>query len=123
MVTYVTIFVYIGGDNMNGEQNILLHQMKRLVSENKRRFEERPDRDYIMDLLEIGITVADTWKHILSLNNNYYIYDSKDSYRTDGKTLIFIKRINGYDVYIKLRIEDDENGESMTICLSFHINQ
>lgn len=103
---------------MNNEQIKLLSNMKQLIIKYKRKFQIRPDRDYIQDLLEIGISESEAWNHILSLNNNFFYIDPKPTYRKNNDTLIFLKQINGIDVYIKLRIEN--NIEEEVVCISFH---
>ncbi|MBE6149315.1 MAG: type II toxin-antitoxin system MqsR family toxin [Firmicutes bacterium] len=100
---------------MTNEQIKLLSKMKELIIIGKRRFQIRPDRDYIADLLEIGITQSEAWNQILFLNKNFFYIDPKPTYRKNNDTLIFLKVINGIDVYIKLRIEEDE-----VVCISFH---
>lgn len=50
---------------MNQEQLRLLSKMKRLINNGKCRFAIRKDRDYIDDLLKIGITEQMAWEYIL----------------------------------------------------------
>lgn len=102
---------------MSGEQLRLLNKMKNLIRQGKMRFEDRrSDRDYQADLFEIGITEEEAWfKHILYLSAFYYIPDYRPTYNKTGDALTFKKNINNIDVYIKLKIEEDE-----TVCLSFH---
>ena len=64
---------------MNSTQIKLFSNMRKLISNGKRRFECRPDRDYVEDLLEIGITEEEAWNRILELNGRaqnrgYYTY-------------------------------------------------
>ena len=107
---------------MTGEQVKLLHRMKELIKEGKCRFSSRKDRNYLQELLDIGINVNDAWKEILSLNKNYYFIDPKPSYsKKDENSLTFKKLINGNVVYIKIRLELRNNNEE-TVCLSFHID-
>lgn len=89
--------------------------MKQLIINGQKRFQIRPDRDYIQDLLEIGITESVAWNQVLSLNKNFFYIDPKPTYIKDNDTLIFLKIIN---VYIKLRIENNKQEE--VILLSFH---
>ena len=103
---------------MNSTQNKLLTRMKILVYQKKRRFQIRKDRNYKDELAKIGITVEDAWNHILSLNANFYYPDSKMLYRQSKDTLIFKKIINNMLVYIKLKLETDNEEE--VVCLSFH---
>lgn len=107
---------------MTGEQSRLLSKMKKLIYNGKRKFSERKDRDYIQELLNIGVSESDAWKEILSLSGNDYYHDYKPFYyKRDDDALTFKKLINGYLVYIKLKIEQYNNNE-VTVCLSFHID-
>lgn len=109
---------------MNPNEIKLLTKMKKLIKENKRRFENRKDRNYLEDLLEIGITPSEAWNQILSLNHHFYFPDTKASYRQSKNTLVFKKPIHGILVYIKLKIEINNKGlEEIVICLSFHIDK
>lgn len=61
MVTYVAMNVF--GELLmevlvwvNKEQLRILTHMKKLIKEGKRRINTRKDRDYLQDLLEIGIS-------------------------------------------------------------------
>lgn len=136
MVTYVTILLVEGIINelnkyfvdcvvtklMTGEQVKLLHKMKNLISNDYKRFACRNDRDYIQELLNIGITENEAWQEILTLSSKNYYPDYKlFSSKNVDDALIFKKYINGYIVYIKLKIEQYNNSE-MTVCLSFHID-
>lgn len=116
-VTYVTIELNLG-DGMNCEQIKLLTKMKKLISENKRKVLIRKDRDYLEDLLEIGINLEDMWKEILSLNKNFYFPDPLPIYYQTENTLTFKKIINGYLTYIKLTIENKNNEK--VVVISFH---
>lgn len=107
---------------MNNEQLKLLSHMKKLIKNGKRRFLPRNDRDYTADLFEIGIIEEEAWNvHILSLNKNFYYFDPIPNYKVDGKTLVFLKKINGNLVYIKLKLEIKIDGEEV-VCISFHIS-
>lgn len=105
---------------MNLDENKLLSKMKNLVYEGKRRFENREDRNYLEDLLEIGITPSQAWEHILSLNCHMYFFDPKPSYKRSRNNLTFKKIINNICVYIKLQLEITDEKEELVICLSFH---
>ena len=94
--------------------------MKKLISEGKRRFQTRKDRDYLKALAEIGISEKQAWEYILSLNINFFVPDKNPNYNRSNEALIFIRNINGKDVYIKLKVEKN-NMEEETVCLSFHI--
>lgn len=104
---------------MNRDDIILLTKMKRLIKLGRRRFLIRKDRDYISDLLELGISEEEAWnEHILFLNSNYYFVDSLPFYLCKNNVLIFKKDINGIKAYIKLKLET--NGEESAVCVSFH---
>lgn len=107
---------------MTGEQVRLLHKMKHLISKGYKKFACRSDRDYIQELLDIGITENEAWQEILTLSSKNYYPDYKLFNLENGSdSLIFKKYINGCIVYIKLKIEQYNNSE-MTVCLSFHID-
>ncbi|MBP3635029.1 MAG: hypothetical protein J6J17_01030 [Bacilli bacterium] len=104
---------------MNQEQIRLFSKMKKLINQKKKRFLVRNDgTDYVADLLELGISEEEAWREILNLNNYFYYPDPKPYYYGSG-ALTFKKQINGLDTYIKLKIEDNGDGEE-TVCLSFH---
>lgn len=105
---------------VNQEEVILLSKMKKLVRESKCRFKIRQDRDYLQDLLDIGITEERAWEEILLLNKNFYFLDPKPNYLKKNAILLFKKKINAKDVYIKLELETINNEE--VVCWSFHID-
>ena len=106
---------------MNGNQIKYLSEMKKLVKQGKRKFVCRKDRDYTIDLLDIGISEGEAWNEILTLAPIHYVPDPKPRYSIKGKeALVFNKKINGILVYIKIKIESDD-GIDKTLCVSFHI--
>lgn len=104
---------------MNKEQAKLLTKMRKLIKNGNRRFEDRPDRNYLDDLLEIGISLDETWNYLYSLNYHFYFPDPKPNYSKSGESLTFKREINGIMVYIKLKIEINNNNEE-TVCIAFH---
>lgn len=104
---------------MSNEQLKLLSRMRKLITQGKRRFSLREDRDYVKALSELGITEEEAWNHILMLNKGFYIPDYKPTYAKTGESLTFKKKINDEIAYIKLKIEKNNNEEE-TVCLSFH---
>lgn len=104
---------------MNNKQIQLFSRMRKLITQKKRRFQYRKDRDYVLDLLEIGITEEVAWEWILTLNKNFFFVDPKPSYSSDENSLIFKREINDVVAYIKLKIENNGT-EDETVCLSFH---
>ena len=113
--------INIRGNCMTGEQLKLLTKMKKLITKGNKRFANRKDRDYLEELLEIGITESLAWQEILTLFSYNYVQDYKPFYSKSENSLVFKKDINGNRVYIKLKIEEYNNKE-MTVCLSFHID-
>ena len=109
------------GNHMTGEQLKLLAKMKRLITNGNKKFINRRDRDYLEELLEIGITESVAWQEILTLSSYNYVPDYKPFYLKSDSSLVFKKDINGNRVYIKLKIEEYNNKE-MTVCLSFHLD-
>ena len=106
---------------MTGEQLKLLTKMKKLITKGNKRFANRKDRDYLEELLEIGITESLAWQEILTLSSYNYVPDYKPFYLKSDSSLVFKKDINGNRVYIKIKIEEYNNKE-MTVCLSFHLD-
>lgn len=106
---------------MTGQQLKLLAQMKKMITKGYKKFVQRKDRDYLQELLEIGISEKIAWQEILTLSSYNYVNDYKPYYLKSEKTLTFKKNINENKVYIKLKIEEYNNKE-MTVCLSFHID-
>lgn len=106
---------------MNNEQIKLLSKMKKLIISNRRRFILRKNRDYVKELIELGITEEEAWNYILSLNANYYVVDYKPGYNASSNSLTFKRKIKNEIAYIKLKIEVYEKEEE-TVCLSFHID-
>ncbi len=97
-----------------------LSEIKKLVRKGECEFVNREDRDYVTDLLELGITEEEAWKYVLYLTCNQIYPDLRSPHsRNDLNTLIFKRMINGQEVYIKLKIEERRNGEK-AVCLSFH---
>ena len=89
--------------------------MKAKICRKERKFKVRNDRDYLIDLLEIGVSVEEAWQQILELNINFYVDDPKPSYYKSSNSLTFMKNINGINVYIKLTLENEK-----VVCWSFH---
>lgn len=107
---------------MNGDQLRLLNRMKKLINQGFRKFADRKDRNYLQELLDIGISVDEAWQEILTLNRNNYFFDLKPCYyKNNENTLTFKKYINNNLVYIKLKLETYNDNE-YTVCLSFHID-
>ncbi len=107
---------------MTSEQLKQLSKMKKLINQGCKRFVVRKDRDYVQELLDIGITEEMAWSEILTLSAQDYVYDYKPFYTKQlDYALTFKKMINGCKVYIKIKIEDYNNNDA-TVCLSFHID-
>lgn len=108
---------------MTNDQLRKLSKMKQLINKGHRRFIYRRDRNYIQDLLNIGITENQAWQEVLTLSAYDYSIDYRPFYNKQGEdALTFKKKINGKCVYIKLKIEE-YNIEETTVCLSFHIDR
>lgn len=103
---------------MNEHQIRLLFEIKKLIRAKKRHFKIRNDRNYLEDLLELGITEQEAWNHILYLKPQFYFIDPKPNYsKPVNECLVFKKNINGKIAYIKICINSD-NVEAE--CWSFH---
>jgi len=107
---------------MTQKQLQLLSKMKKLITQGKRRFSHREDRDYVKSLFELGITEEEAWNYILALNKGFYVPDYKPTYTKTGESLTFKMKINNNMAYIKLKIEK-YNNEEETVCLSFHLDE
>ena len=118
MLPYSYNSIKYGGEILDTDQLRILTKMKRLIKNGNRRFQMRKDRDYIQDLLELGIDEVEAWDIILTLNNHFYFKDPKPTYYKNKDTLIFKRKVNGVLTYIKLKIETKNKEE--TVCLSFH---
>lgn len=104
---------------MSQSQLQLLSKIKKLINQGKRRFSNREDRDYVKSLFELGITEEEAWNYILRLNKGFYVPDYKPTYAKTGESLTFKMNINNNIAYIKLKVEEYNNGEE-AVCLSFH---
>lgn len=105
---------------MTEKQRRELAHIKKLINKGYKKFAERADRDYLPELLEIGITEELAWEEVLTLTAINYVHDYKPYYSKSGRdALTFKKEINGYIVYIKLKIEEYDNNE-IVVCMSFH---
>lgn len=108
--------------NMTGEQIKKLAKIKKLIIQGHKKFACRNDRNYIQELLDIGITVDCAWQEILTLSSYCYFPDYMPFFSKNGDdALTFKKTINGNLVYIKVKIEEYNNNE-ITVCLSFHLD-
>lgn len=102
---------------MNQKQVLLLNKMKKLIKDGKRKFQQRKDRDFTKDLLELDLTIEDAWKQILYLNKNFYYIDNKPLHKQTRNTLTFKKLIKNKMAYIKLELNDNDE---VVVCWSFH---
>lgn len=103
---------------MNNKEIQMLKKMKQLISNGKCKFKKRHDRDYLEDLINLGITIDDAWDIILRLKPQTFFYDEYYNITSLDNALTFHWLVNGKVAYIKLKIEY-ENGEE-TVCWSFH---
>jgi hypothetical protein len=94
-----------------------LNDFKILVLEKGLNIENRQkNRD---GLLELGLTAYQREEIILSLSlADYYAGPKKDKYKS-GYYWEFGKRIDGVEVYIKLKIVE-YNEDEYAVCFSFH---
>lgn len=92
---------------MNGEQIRLLSEIKKLIKLNKKHFKSRDDRNYLEDLLNLGLTEEEAWQHIYYLKPQFYFVDHKPIFsKSLKKCLTFKKIINNKIAYIKLCIDE-----------------
>ncbi|MCV2231563.1 hypothetical protein [Paracholeplasma manati] len=103
---------------MPDETVTFLTKAKKLITHKKRSVAARAD--FIQNLALIGIlNIDEIWHHILSLTKFQRLVDYKPAYDGGQEAYIFIKNIHGEDIYIKLKIEI-QNNEEILVCLSFH---
>ena len=103
---------------MNGDQIRLLSEIKKLIKLNTKHFKSRNDRNYLEDLLNLGLTEEEAWQHIYYLKPQFYFVDPKPIFsKSLKKCLTFKKLINNKIAYIKLCIDDDTVEAE---CWSFH---
>ena len=97
-----------------------LKKMRRLINEGNRRFVMKRDGRYYYNILieDFGISDTKAWEYIKTLNEHFLWVDMKPNY-TDSSAFIFKRLINGVMAYIKVKIEEGENGEEV-VCISFH---
>ena len=108
----------VQGGLMNGDQIRLLSEIKKLIKLNKKHFKSRNDRNYLEDLLNLGLTEEEAWQHIFYLKPQFYFVDPEPIFsKSLKKCLTFKKLINNKIACIKLCIDDDT---VETECWSFH---
>lgn len=108
----------VQGGLMNGDQIRLLSEIKKLIKLNKKHFKSRNDRNYLEDLLNLGLTEEESWQHIYYLKPQFYFVDPEPIFsKSLKKCLTFKKLINNKIAYIKLYIDDDTVEAE---CWSFH---
>ena len=76
---------------MTGEQLKLFAKMKKLITKGNKKFTPRKDRDYIEELLEIGISENLAWQEVLTLSSYNYVPDYKPFYLKTENT--YLKKI------------------------------
>lgn len=72
---------------------------------------------------DFGLTLDLAWGVIVSLNISEKTIDDLPFYNRPGEedALVFKRKMpNGKIAYIKINIENDENGEDLAVCISFH---
>ena len=80
---------------MNNDEVKLLSKMKKAINNGNKSFYQRKDRDYLLDLSNLGISLEEAWKEILTLNKHFCVLDKKPIYKQSSNHLIFKKIING----------------------------
>ena len=95
--------------------------IRRLIAEGRYEFVPRDysGKDYIVVLLEdFMITPEEAVDHLKTLTPHMWKIDDKPNYFGTG-CYIFKKQINGAKAYIKLKVENDVDGDILVI-ISFH---
>lgn len=101
-------------------REILIDESKFVLK--KERFHEKSNPKFTTNtcMLELEYDNTDVMEHIITLESKHY-YQTKfdDKGRGTSPLYVFIKEIQSKQVYIKLRIKENDNGEYV-ICISFH---
>ena len=101
-------------DELRSQIKHFLHEFKELVYEDQ--FHIKNNEKNRSALFELGLTYKLRTEEIISLSvEDYYGGPKPDEYRPGDDYWEFGKRINGVEVYIKLKIQND-----WAVCLSFH---
>jgi len=98
-----------------------IKKMRRLIHDNSYTFENRDydGLDYATILLQdFMITPDEAIDIIRNLNIHSWENDKKPSYSNSG-AYVFKRDVNGIKAYIKLKIEENNEGELLVI-ISFH---
>ena len=102
---------------MQDETVTFLSKAKKLITQNKRSVAWRAD--FVQGLALIGIlNIDEIWKHILDLTKFQWIVDYKPSYDGGQEAYIFMKKVNGHETYVKIKIKVYD--EEILVCISFH---
>ena len=101
-------------DELRGYIKDFLQEFKELINEGKLITADRVNnRNALTDL---GLTDTQRREEILSLSvEDYFAGPKDDKYRAGDQYWEFGKKINGAEVYIKLKLRND-----WAVCLSFH---
>jgi len=110
--------------------SLQISHIKKLVEMGCRKFEPRikyPDKpldgkSYDQILLEyFSITEEEAWNLILSIHMNMIVKDYRPNYAGSDavKAIAFKRKVNGEEAYIKVKVEEGEDGEEV-VCISFH---
>jgi len=96
-----------------------LKEFKRLMSQRKYRIIScRPKNMNTLTIL--GITETQRDKHIENIIKDDYSFGPTPDHDRPGNIWVFGKEINGYELYIKLKINTQTDGKK-ALCISFHI--
>lgn len=107
-----------------------LQEIRKLILDDKflfikKRIKEKDQIEYTNSycMQELGFDSDDVKSEVLGLTTKEFfeiLFDDKDFY--SNKLYVFFKTIQGRQVYIKLKIKDNDDGER-ALCISFHFPQ
>ena len=95
-----------------------LLKVKQLVSAGRWAFV--PRKKNLETLSNMGFTVKEVKDEILSLDLLDYQKGPEPDYSCSGDVWVFKRRIEGKELYIKLKIDIANDGYEALKCISFH---
>lgn len=95
-----------------------LQKMKKLLSDGSFLLADR--KKNLDSLAQYGFTINDLKNALFELCvREYYAGPESDDDYSQGEIWAFIKKIDGINFYIKLKLEETES-EEIIVCISFH---
>ena len=105
--------------NANKEEIVeFLKEAKSLIAKGKAGIAKRSKN--LQDIVNIGLTMKGVRQELLDLSLEDYSKGPEPDRDFPGEIWVFGKEINGHEVYIKMKIDRQDELETFT-CISFHI--